>query len=293
MVLIPFSILPPRVVHALSNKVMGLGMVLAKGLPYLQLELDRANMKVKAARYLAMCVTASTFLFLFLGGMGALFLSKQQKSLFGVIVAAIVVAFVFLLQVNYPKVASSKRIRKLNTDLLASLRAVMIQLNSGVPLFEAFVIISKQDFGEVSTEFKLLVKKINAGVPQISALEDLALKNPSPYFRRALWQMMNGLKEGAQINQVIDSVIVNLTKEQIIQIERYGSQLSPFAMFYMMGAVILPALGITMLIVISSLIEMDELLLKGLFIGLLVVVLFFQLMFSGIIKTKRPSLLGE
>ena len=64
-------------------------------------------------------------------------------------------------------------------------------------------------------------------------------------------------------------------------------------MFYMMGAVILPALGITFLIVLSSFIELETLLIKLLFWGLLGAVVFFQIIFSGVIKSKRPSLLGE
>jgi len=197
------------------------------------------------------------------------------------------------MQLNYPKMIGKKRVKRLDTDLLAALRAITIQLNSGVPLFEAIVIISNQQFGEVSREFRKTVKKINAGVSQIEALESMALQNPSPYFRRALWQIISGMKEGSTINEVIDNVLKNLTKEQIIQIEKYGSELKPFAMFYMMGSVIMPALAVTFLLVITSFIEIEPLLIKTIFWGLLGFVVFTQVIFSGMIKSKRPSLLGE
>ena len=64
-------------------------------------------------------------------------------------------------------------------------------------------------------------------------------------------------------------------------------------MFYMMGAVIMPVLAVTLIIVMSSFIQIDDLTLKILFFSLLGLVVFFQLMFSGVIKSKRPSLLGE
>src|SRR3989344_5719407 len=198
-----------------------------------------------------------------------------------------------MMQLKYPGVRGYKRVRKLDADLLGSLRALMIQLDAGVPLYEAMVIVSRQNFGEVSIEFQKVVKQINTGVSQINALEDLALKNPSPYFRRAIWQIMNGMKQGADINPVIKGVVTDLGKEQIIQIEKYGSQLSPLAMFYMMGAVILPALGTTFIIVLSGFLSLDQSLIKLVLWGLLVFIAFFQLMFSGTIKTKRPSLLGE
>lgn len=293
MAVIPFSFLPPKALLKLSNYFMGIGDSLSRLFPYLQLELDRAGIKTETKRYLAMCLAASFFIFIFLGIFLTLLLAKIGKYFLGAGIALIFTLIIFSMQINYPKLITGRRIRKLDLELLSALRAILIQLNSGVPLFEAMVIISKQEFGEVSKEFKKATNQIYAGVPQIETLEKMALQNPSPYFRRAVWQIINGLKEGAATNQVIDNVISNLTKEQIIQIEKYGSQLRPFAMFYMMGAVIMPALGITFLLVIASFVKMDEFMVKLIFWGLLGIVLFFQIIFTGIVKSKRPSLLGE
>ena len=46
--------------------------------------------------------------------------------------------------------------------------------------------------------------------PQIEALETMTLKNPSPYFRRTLWQIINAMKEGAASAEVMSNVITNL-----------------------------------------------------------------------------------
>jgi Flp pilus assembly protein TadB len=293
MVTIPFSFLPPKLLIKLSDKFMKLGGMFSAGVPYLQLDLDRADFKVKAKRYVAMCMVASLFLLFFLGTILTIFLVKIGKPYLGVVISILFSAMMFFLQINYPKTVAHRRIRRLDADLLPALQAIMIQLNSGVPLFEAIVIISKQEFGEVSLEFSKAVKNIHGGVPQIAALEAMALQNPSLYFRRAIWQIINGMKEGSTINEVMERVIENLTQEQVIQIEKYGSQLNPLAMFYMMGAVILPTLAITFFIVLASFIGLSDLLVKGVFVGLLCFVVFFQIIFSGIIKTKRPSLLGD
>jgi pilus assembly protein TadC len=288
MVTVPFSFLPPKLLNKTSDKFMGVGKKLARFFPTLQIELDRVNYKIDAQRYLSMCVSASLALLVF----SSIFLTLLFK-LPGILAAFFFTTFIFFMQVKYPKVRSFRRIRKLDADLLAALRALMIQLNAGVPLFEALVAVSQQNLGEVSKEFKKVVKKINAGVPQIEALEELAVKNPSPYFRRAIWQLINGMKQGATINPVITSVVEHLTKEQIIQIEKYGSQLSPLAMFYMMGAVILPALGITFIIILTGFINLGEDTVKLVLWGLIAGITFFQIMFSGAIRSKRPSLLGE
>lgn len=293
MVVIPFSFLPARALYKLSEHYLGVGAAVQKLFPHLQLELDRTMMAMQAKRYLAMCFIATLFLFVVLASVLTLLLLKIGASAWGPVIALLFCGIIFFMQTNYPKILAQRRMRKMDAELLDALRAILIQLNSGVPLFEAIVIISNQEFGEVSKEFKRVAQNINAGVPQIGALEEAALRNPSPYFRRTIWQVSNAMKEGAATKEVIASIISNLTKEQIIQIEKYGSQLSPLAMFYMMSAVILPVLGITFLIVLASFIVFDEFLLKVIFGAILGLVIFFQIMFSGIIKTKRPSLLGD
>ncbi|HIH13269.1 TPA: type II secretion system F family protein [Candidatus Woesearchaeota archaeon] len=293
MVVIPFSLLPPRLLFRLSDYVMGLSSSLNALFPYLQIELHQANMNVDAKKYLALCLTASVFSFMILSVLLTLFALKINHPFWGLPLAFIASMIIVSMQVNYPKVRSYRRIRALEADLLAGLRAITVQLNSGVSLYEAMVIVSRQSLGEVSGEFQKTVKAINAGTSQISALESMALKNPSPYFRRTIWQIISGLKEGASITMVVNGIVANLTKEQIIQIEKYGSQLSPFAMFYMMGAIVFPALGVIFLIVITAFINMEEILVKLLFVGLLAFVVFIQIMFAGMIKTKRPSLLGD
>ena len=271
---------------------MEAGKVASQLLPSLQLDLERANIIVDVKRYLAMCLAATSFFLVIMTSL--LFLVFFQKGLeFWAAGAGILLSgMLFLLQVNYPKVVAHKRIRKLDADLLAALRAIMIQINSGVPLFEAMVIISKQQFGEISSEFRKVVTQINSGVPQIEALETITLKNPSPYFRRTLWQIINAMKEGAASTEVMANVISNLTKEQIIQIEKYGAQLSPMAMFYMLVAVIIPSLGITFLIIFLAFLGLPELLMKGVFWVFYAGILFFQIMFLGIIKSRRPNLMA-
>ena len=289
MTLVPFSILPPAILRSASTHVMGAGKMLATMMPSLQMDLERVDMQVDATRYIAMSITSTFLQFLFL----SVLLAITVSPLVGIAASAFISIFVFSMQMKYPSVKAYKRVRKIDADVLSALRAVMIQLDAGVPLFDAMNIVSRQNFGEVSKEFHKVVKQISGGVSQIDALEELALKNPSPYFRRGIWQIMNGMKQGADINPVIQSVVNDLSKEQIIQIEKYGSQLSPLAMFYMMGAVILPALGTTFIIILSGFINLEESFIKMILWGLLAFVVFFQLMFSGTIKTRRPSLLGE
>jgi len=193
----------------------------------------------------------------------------------------------------YPRLVTKRRIKFLEINLLPALQSMLIQLNSGVPLFDILVSISKGDYGEMSSEFSTVVREINAGKPQIDALEEIAVENPSLFFRRSIWQLVNGMKAGSDMSSVIKEIINSLSEEQILQIQKYGGQLNPLAMFYMLVAVIAPTLGMTFLIIISSFISLGETVTKIVFWSLLGFVCFFQIMFLGVIKGRRPNLLGE
>ena len=169
----------------------------------------------------------------------------------------------------------------------------LVQLNSGVPLFNILVNISRADYKSLSKEIEKAVNEINAGKPQVEALEEIAATNPSLLFRRAIWQIVNGMKSGADMAGVTEEVILSISEEQVLQIQRYGGQLNPLAMFYMLVAVIVPSLSMTFLIIMSSFVALSEFALKMVFWGLYALVMFFQLMFLGIIKSRRPNLLGE
>jgi pilus assembly protein TadC len=147
------------------------------------------------------------------------------------------------------------------------------------------------DYGELSNEFKKAVRRINAGYPQVDVIEQLGEENPSLYFRRALWQISNGMKAGSDISVVVKDSIRSLNEEQLIQIQNYGNKLNPMIMFYMLISVILPALAITFLTIISSLVGLEEMFATLLYVGLFIFISFIQLMFLGIIKSIRPSLL--
>jgi flagellar protein FlaJ len=166
-----------------------------------------------------------------------------------------------------------------------------VQLNSGIPMYSIILNISDSDYGEVSIEFKKIAKEINAGVSQIEAIEKYGKVNSSKYFRRILWQISNGMRSGSDMASVLDEAIRNLAEEQEIQVQSYGSKLNPIIMFYMLLAVILPSLGITFLIIIASIMNAENTIVYLIFFLIFGFVVFMQIMFLGIIKSRRPSLL--
>lgn len=296
MATIPFSFLPRSVVQRSSKAMLGLSEFIAPLLPLLKLHLRQADMDIEPRSYISMCVFSDMFTFFILFVSTAMLfdgLGLSHSISVAFMVSAIIIFFIFLQQMAYPGLVANRKVKGLERNLLAALQNVLVQLNAGIPLFDVLVNVSRGDYGEISKEFAKAVKEINAGKPQIETLEDMATANPSLLFRRALWQMVNGMKTGADLARVIKGTIDALGEEQVIQIQKYGGQLNPLAMFYMLVAVIIPSLGMTFLIIVASFTNMSEGITKIVFWGLFGMVVFFQLMFMGIIKSRRPNLISE
>ena len=293
---IPFSLLPFNLLRRLSRIVIGPSRKISQLFPFLKISLKQIGGTLTPTEYTAMSIVANFFFFIFLLIITSifLFLYKIEKwYLISISISVLISILIFFQQIAYPKLLANRRVKDIERNLLPLLQDLLVQLNSGIPLFDIFVNLARSDYGELSKEFEKAVKEINAGKPQVEALEELATNNPSLFFRRSLWQLINGLKAGSDMKITIEEIIRSLAEEQIIQIQSYGSQLNPLAMFYMLIAVIMPALAITFVTVISSFISASPFLTKIILITILVLLILFQIIFLGMIKTRRPNLLSS
>jgi flagellar protein FlaJ len=102
-----------------------------------------------------------------------------------------------------------------------------------------------------------------------------------------LWQILNSLRTGADISKSLSNILDQIAREQIIEVKEYGRKLNPLAMFFMVVAIILPSLGITMFIVLTTFISVNIDLAALLAIAL--VLGFIQFMFFSMIKSSRPA----
>ena len=98
--------------------------------------------------------------------------------------------------------------------------------------------------------------------------------------------MLNAIKTGTNIEESLDHIVNDIIKEQLISIKKYGQELNPWTLMYMMFAVILPSLGITFMMILSTFTG------TGfppiMFVTILVGLAFFQMIFMNLVKSKRP-----
>lgn len=286
---IPFSFLPPGIVFPIAKRFIALGNTLTNFLPTLRSELSQAGIELSPREYASVSIVVGflnglliTLLIALLGFL----LVNPSVILMGAGFGFIVGIGSFATVILYPIIIAKRRTRRIDAQLIPALRQLLIEMRAGVSLFRAMTSISS-GYGEVSLEFKKIVKEINAGVPEWDALADASTRNPSLKFRRVLWQISNGLKVGSDIGNVIEGMINELTRERIDEIWKYGQELSPWTMLYMLGAVVVPSLGVTMVIVIMSFLNI--VIPKMIFPAVLLGLLLFQLFFISFIRSRRPT----
>lgn len=257
--------------------------------PDLERHISQADMDIDPVRHLAEAllnaIGATLMIAVFLVVFSTILNSAllMQMGIFG---GPIIGLFAFFTLANIPAIKAKRRVRELEAELPYALRHILIEVESGISLYEAMVSVS-DGYGEASAEFTKIVKDINAGIAEVAALENAIVRNPSMEFRRALWQMISALQSGSDVGETLTSITDAIVDKQILQVQKYGKELNPYTLMYMIVALILPSLGVTFLMLLSTFTGKD--MGVGIFYGLLLFVTLFQLFFMNIVKSKRPK----
>ncbi|MDO8427991.1 MAG: type II secretion system F family protein [Candidatus Diapherotrites archaeon] len=288
---IPFNFWTEIQIEKMDKPWMDIGAGLEKGFPNLKIELEQAGINYSTQTYLGIAsslfaVYASVFAVVFTG---VLLFTGSMFWFLGIFAGILLGLLVGIQVVFFPKILIKRKVREIEQNLIYAVRTLLIQVKSGVGLFQAMNIVAEEEYGVLSQEFKKTVQKINSGIHQDDALQEMALDNPSPSLRKVIWQIINGIKGGAEISYVLQESLNSMVRDQLIDIRKYGSQLRLDSLIYMMIGVILPALGLTFLIVLGSIpqIQITEIFFWGLLAGVIIMNYFF----IGIMKSRRPALL--
>ena len=199
----------------------------------------------------------------------------------------IVFIVMFFYMFKLPDLKITKKEKEISKEIVFAGRFMIIELESGVPLYNAMVNLSK-NFPIVGKYFKETTDKIDLGTSMEDALNDAVEFIPSNDLRKIFWQIMNSIRTGSDIAKSLYSVMDQVTKDQMNEVNKYGKKLNPLAMFYMIIAVILPSLGVTMLIILSSFIQFQ--LSLTILLSLTAFLGFVQFMFIAMVKFSRPAI---
>ena len=289
---IPILPLPLEKAAGISRRFIGIGESISHIFPNLDFELEQAGLDFEPREWCSIAVFSFLFYFTMIFGLLFVVMIAAEAEMVRVLMISLPsglgIGFVSLIYLLfYPKLYVNRKIRNIEKNLPTALHHLLIEIRSGVPLYNSLVSVSQSKYGALSAEIRKAVNEINTGKSEISSLEILARENPSLYFRRVMWQIVNSLKSGADIGDTIKSLVDSLQEDQRIAIKKYGSSLNPLALMYMLFAVIFPTLGITFLLVISSFIGIGFDI-EFMLLAILGFLLIFQFMIIGLIKSRRP-----
>jgi pilus assembly protein TadC len=282
--------------------------VVARFFPMIEFELEAAGKKEGAVEYISGAFLVFTICFAAL----SLFTGIIVQTSFGGnidlrfrIIAVVFSAFaafaIFFYFMLIPRWMSSKKMALINQDLLFATRHIMIQTSAGVPLYDAIVSVSEdfddstlsyekkgREYGEVGREFARIILQVRSGKDLTTALEESAAQSPSENFRKVVWQLSNANRTGTRIGLVLHDTVNFLAAEQLLSIRSYGAQLSTLALFYMLGCIIAPTMGIVVLAIGANILP-DLPVNEMTFLLILALLVLVQAFFVGLIKSRRPT----
>ena len=261
---------------------------IAKTFPGLKMKLKQAGMEDKAEDFIKK--TFISAFYMTTGLVVALFLVLAKLDVLkGVLFFIVPIVFfvMFFYMIRLPDVKISKKEKEIGKEIVFAGRFIIIELESGVPLYNAMINVSK-NYEIIGRYFKEITDKVDFGTSMEDALNEAVEFIPSNDFRKILWQIINSIRTGSNVAKSLYSAMEQITKDQITEVNKYGKKLNPLAMFYMIIAVILPSLGITMLIILSSFIQFE--LSLTILIALAGFLGFVQFMFIAMVKFSRPAI---
>jgi len=260
---------------------------IAKGLPGLNIKLNQAGMDDTPEEFVQKTIFSAFYMTTGLTVLIATILIKLEiLSWITYLFFPVIFIFTLFYMLKIPDVKILRKGKDISREIVFVGRFIIIELESGVSLYDAMLNTSK-NYEVIGEYFKKIIDKVDLGTTMEDAINEIIETTPSSSFTKVLWQILNSLRTGADISNSLSSILDQIVREQVIEVKEYGRKLNPLAMFYMVIAVIMPSLGIIGVIVLTTFIsikiDLISLLAIAMFLG------FVQFMFFSIIKSSRPA----
>lgn len=288
----PPAIFESKLVKEMSEPLRDSAKRMEVLFPSLEWDLRKAGYSLDISQYLAVVIYLTLITVILSSLVTVLpvilvqgFTASYASILFSLVIGGI--AFMYLMFI--PKSQISKRSRLIDRNLEYMLKDMQIQLSSGVPLFDTIVNIARGQYGECSKIADGIVQEVQSGRSMIEVLDDVGMWSPSEYLRKVMWQIVNAVKSGSDIIGALSIISHDIQLDKESKIKTYGQELNLWSLVFMLGAIIMPSMGITLLVILSSFVGagfINETLFWLILFGLIA----FQAVFISFVKNKRPEL---
>lgn len=166
-----------------------------------------------------------------------------------------IILFIYFL--NLPSVLIMRLQRDIDKQLLFATRHMLISLDSGDTLLSSMNKIATHNYGKASQMFEEIMRDVKLGKSIEDSIDYAIEKSPSETFSKLLIEIGNSLKIGTDITISLKRIVQELTQESELGIQRYNKKMNSLTLFYLILGVVFPSIGIAMLVILSSLSNLD------------------------------------
>ncbi|MBS3069762.1 type II secretion system F family protein [Candidatus Micrarchaeota archaeon] len=290
---VPLVLVPPSPHNPLLLQFRGLGKKLVGIYPNLKYDLRNASIEIPDETF----ATASFFSALIWAVGFSLFvrfatsmrdMEPSLQLLLPVASFLPVFFFFFFFHLSYPKLIAKNVSDRIDRDLTYAARDMLVQVSSGIPLYNVFKNIAESDYGPVSAQFRIVRDDIRGGMPVIKALEALSLRTQSKFLKKTCWQLITALRSGANLTTTLHGIVALLVDYQFSVIKSYNAELNFIVLIYLLISAVLPTIGVTVLVIFSLFGILG--ITPELFATIVLASFVLQSIIIGYVKAKRPNM---
>ncbi|WP_456482676.1 type II secretion system F family protein [Methanopyrus sp.] len=120
----------------------------------------------------------------------------------------------------HPRIVHSLRVRDIEENLPDALRQMVEELRAGLSVFETIRNVAESDYGELSREFRIVVRDMDTGKTFEEAILDMAERVDSELLTRAVRLTVRISMSGGALADVLEAVENDIREVRKIELER-------------------------------------------------------------------------
>ena len=179
---------------------------------------------------------------------------------------SLIISIIIIFFFNYSNITLKKLKRKKEVeDVLADyLQLVTTNLNAGMPIDQSMWYAVRERFGILAEEVEIIARKVESGLDLEQALIEFSDKYDSELLKRCMILLIEGLKSGGELANLVDKIAWNIKETQILDKE-INAEITTYVIFITVAAIVIApflyALSHRIIIIMSEVlsnIKIDE-----------------------------------
>ena len=293
---IPLMLLPLSSGPTIGSRFRGFGVRVLSFYPSIRYDLRNIGIDYPAEYYCTLAFFSAAvwaFLITFIIALALTLntMALPAKAMLAFLTFLVALFFFILVHLAVPRLMAQGIAAKIDHELIFAMRDMLIQVNSGIPLFNAIENIGNSSYKFVSSEFRTVATNVKGGGSLIDELENMAIRTQSEYLKKISWQMVTAIRAGANLSSTLKGIVKLLVDYQFSMFKSFNAELNFIILIYLMVAAVLPTIGTTVLVIFSvfGMIGVTP----EVFGGVIGFGFVSQIGLISYVKMKRPSLFSD